>query len=113
MRDELLRSAERDALDIHRERMPWSAPLGSLLLSGVSSVRGDDGIAVSRAREAVRGFDAADMALHAAVSRRTLGKLVGGDEGAGLARQAEEWMASQAVKTSDRLTAMLAPGGRA
>jgi serine/threonine protein kinase/tetratricopeptide (TPR) repeat protein len=112
VRDELLRSAERDALDIHRERMPWSAPLGSLLLAGVSSLRGDDGLAVSRAREAVRGFDAADMALHAAVSRRTLGKLLGGDEGAGLARQAEAWMASQAVKTSDRLTAMLAPGGR-
>jgi hypothetical protein len=112
VRDELLRLAERDALDIRREQMPWSTPLASLLLAGVSSMRGDDGAAVLRAREAVKGFETADMALHATVSRRTLGKLLGGDEGAELARQADEWMVAQTVKNPERLTAMLAPGGR-
>ncbi|MGH7293717.1 MAG: hypothetical protein ACRELB_02235, partial [Polyangiaceae bacterium] len=110
--DDLLRSAERDAYAIRGERMPWSTPLASLLLAGVSSARGDDGPASGHASEALAGFAAAEMELHAAVSRSMLGKLIGGHEGAELTRQAEVWMTGQAVRDPDRLAATLAPPAR-
>jgi hypothetical protein len=61
-------------------------------------------------REAASGFDAADMALYAAAARRTLGKLVAGDEGRALVENAEEWMRSESIKNPARMAAMLTPG---
>jgi hypothetical protein len=106
----LLRAAARDARAIRGQRMPWSDPLVPLVHAGIEAVRGHRDGAVHRLRAAIAGFEAADMALHAAASRRVLGKLLGGDDGRALVEGAEAWMRSETVKNPAKMTAMLAPG---
>jgi hypothetical protein len=104
----------RDALDsagrIERERMDWATPKAKLLRAGIAMARDDRERAAALLRDAASGFDAVDMALYAAAARRTLGKLIAGDEGRALAEQAEAWMQSETVKNPARMTAMLVPG---
>ena len=71
---------------------------------------GDTGRAVSNLRAAVVGFTAADMGLYAAVAKRRLAALVGGDEGAALAAQSEAFLKAQLVADGERMSGMLAPG---
>ena len=108
----LLRAAERDARRIGGERMVWSAPLASLLLSGVAGARGEREAAVLHLRRAVSEFEQSEMKLGAAVARRRLGELVGGSEGAALRETAEDWMKRQGVTSPARVTALFAPGAR-
>jgi hypothetical protein len=107
---EAARMAIADARRIEREAMPWSDPLAKLLRAGAAARTDDDARAVELARSAAAGFEAADMQLHAAVARRMLGGLLGGDEGRVQREQADAWMASQAVRSPERIAAMLAPG---
>jgi hypothetical protein len=72
--------------------------------------RAGDERALALLREALRGFEEAEMGLYAAATRRCMGRLVGGDEGAAMVRSADEWMTAQTVKEPARLAAMLAPG---
>jgi serine/threonine protein kinase/tetratricopeptide (TPR) repeat protein len=109
-RAELLRDVERAARGVIRERMPWATPGAQLLRAGVARVRGDIDGAAALLRSSTSGFDAADMALHAAASRGALGELLGGDEGRALVDQAESWMRSESVKNPARMSAMIAPG---
>ncbi len=106
----LVRVAERDAGAIARERMPYADAFALLLRAGIANLRGEGARAHELLRSAAAAFDAADMSLHAAAARRSLGKLLGGDEGRALVDQAESWMHSQAVKNPARMAAMLAPG---
>jgi hypothetical protein len=50
------------------------------------------------------------MRYLAAVARRRLGELKGGDEGRMLIDQVNSWMSTQSIRNPDRFTAMLAPG---
>jgi hypothetical protein len=109
-RERLLREAERDAKKILRRRMPWSNPMGELILAGVHHLRGDDDRAVERLRSAITGFDTSEMALYANVSRRRLGELLGGDEGRSLVQTADGFMDEQRIRSPQRFAAMLAPG---
>ena len=59
---------------------------------------------------AERGFQRADMALHAAVARRQRGLLVGGDEGHVLVANADSWMSEQLIQSPARFASLLAPG---
>jgi hypothetical protein len=61
-------------------------------------------------REAVDVFSAAHMALYANVANRCLGLLLGGDEGAALAAEAESWMSSEGIREPAAVCAMMAPG---
>jgi hypothetical protein len=61
-------------------------------------------------REAIYGFESADMALYATAARRRLAQLVGGDEGKPLLAQTDAWMRDNGVVNPDALTAMVAPG---
>jgi serine/threonine protein kinase len=107
----LLSRANRDATALARLRMTWATPMAALLRAGVTVTRrGDDARAVAQLRDAVRGFEAAEMKLYAAAARRRLGGLVGGDAGAQMVREADEWMIAQTVKVPAKMTAMLAPG---
>jgi eukaryotic-like serine/threonine-protein kinase len=56
------------------------------------------------------GFEAIGMELFAAATRRQLGRLLGGAEGRTPIARADAWMASQAIRRPDRMTACLAPG---
>jgi hypothetical protein len=106
----LLRDAATASRRIERERMAWATPLAMLLRAGVAMARDERERAVGLLGDAASRFDAVDMALYAAAARRTLGKLVAGDEGRALVEQAETWMRSESIKNPVRMTAMLAPG---
>ena len=113
-RARLLRDAVRAARRIEGERADWATAKAKLLRAGIAVAGriGGEGTehAVSLLREAIAGFDAADMALYAAAARRCLGALLGGDEGRGLVRAADAWMMSETIKNPVRMTALLAPG---
>jgi hypothetical protein len=50
------------------------------------------------------------MGLYAAVSRRRLGQVLGGERGRELIAAADEWMLRQRIKKPALMTRMLAPG---
>jgi serine/threonine protein kinase/tetratricopeptide (TPR) repeat protein len=108
----LLAVAAGCARRIERERAPWTTPLARTLAAGVAFRRADAPRATDLLREAARGFDAAEMGLHAAAARRVAGELVAGDEGREMVRAAEAWMTAQRIKSPERMTRMLAPGFR-
>jgi tetratricopeptide (TPR) repeat protein len=111
-RDELLADARRTAAQIAREQMAWATPIAMMLRAGANAARGGAvaDATVGLLREAVRGFEAAEMALFTATARRTLGKVIGGDEGHTLVREADAWMQSQGIANASATARMLAPG---
>jgi serine/threonine protein kinase len=109
-RPALLRQVEADARAILRERAVWAAPLARMLRAGAANLRGQHDRAIQLLREAIYGFDAADMALCATAARARLADLVGGDEGRSLRAQTDAWMREQQVVRPAALTAMVAPG---
>jgi eukaryotic-like serine/threonine-protein kinase len=107
----LLREAATAARRMERERMDHATWKAKLLRAGIAVTRRESTeSAVSLLHEAIAGFDAADMALYAAATRRCLGALLGGDEGRQLLLGADAWMTSEMIKNPARMTAMLAPG---
>jgi serine/threonine protein kinase/tetratricopeptide (TPR) repeat protein len=106
----MLRKVEAGARAILREGAPWATPLGHLLRAGVASLRGRRDRAIVLLREAIYGFESADMSLYAAAARRRLASLVGGDEGESLLAQTDAWFREQQVTNVEALTAMVAPG---
>jgi hypothetical protein len=109
---ELCAEAKRLARAIAGERMAWATPIATLIEAGALAAggAGADANVVALLRRAAAGFDGAQMALFAAATRRSLGKVIGGDEGRELVRAAEAWMASQTIENTRAMTAMLAPG---
>jgi tRNA A-37 threonylcarbamoyl transferase component Bud32 len=106
----LLRSVERDAVQLEREKVPWSQAFASLIRAGRHSIGGDLIQAKRLLVESIARLEAADMHLYAAAASRRLGQLRGGDEGRALIEQADTWMRQQEIKNPARWTAMLAPG---
>ena len=106
----LLRIAERDARMIEKENMPWGNAFARQIRAGIAAARGETAKAIEFAASAEASFEAVDMALYAAATRRRRGQLIGGDEGRKLVEEAETWMAGQKIKNPDRMTDMLAPG---
>jgi hypothetical protein len=109
-REPMLAAAERLIRKIDRERAPWSAPYVPLAGAAMADIRGDRGSAVTLVERAIAGFESADMALHAAVARRRLGHLLGGDSGQALVRAADLWMTDQQIKNPLGMCRLLAPG---
>jgi hypothetical protein len=105
----VLRRARRDTRTLERGGMAWCEPAARVLRAALA-LREAPEVAIAELREAARGFQEADMALHAAVARRRLGKLIGGDDGRVLLDAAEAWFHAEGVKNPDALAAMLAPG---
>jgi len=81
-----------------------------VILAGVAFATGDHGAAAAELRSAIGRFESTGMALHAAVARRRLGAVVGGDEGRALTAEAEAWMTRAGITNADGLVRMLAPG---
>jgi serine/threonine protein kinase len=104
-----LRVAAQDARRLRRERMPWAEGLAAQFDGTIAALQGHKAAAALLA-EAVSRFDAAQANLHAAATRRRLGRLLGGSEGADLLDQAAAWMKAQGIKDAERMTAVFAPG---
>jgi len=109
-RRELMRSAERDARRIEKEKERWAAALAQLVRASLARLRDDDERATELLRAAIQGFDATQTGLHAAVARRRLGDLIGGAEGDEARQAATSFMRSHGIANPDGMTAMLAPG---
>ena len=105
-----LRIAEDLAKSIANEKMSWSNPLALLIQAGLARRRGDDSRAAALISQAIEGFVASDMALYAAVARRRLGEIIGGDQGGELIKKAGEWMNQQQIKNPVAVTNLMAPG---
>jgi hypothetical protein len=106
----LLAAAARDAARLYRERVPWLAALGDLLSAGIAATRGNPDTAAAQLRRALAGFDAAGMALHAAIARLRLAALVAGTEGAGLRAAAHGYAEREQITASGAVLDQLAPG---
>ena len=105
-----LRLAEKMASEIEQEGAPWADGIALLLRAAVASRRGETAIAADILRDTLMRFDSADMALFAAVTRRRLGEITGGEKGRALVVAADMWMREQGVEKPARIAAMLAPG---
>ena len=55
-------------------------------------------------------FAAGDMQLYAAVARRRLAALVGGDRGRELRRESDAYMTAQDVRNPAAMSRLIAPG---
>ena len=108
--DDLLEEALQKAKELERESMPWATGFVHAIRAGVTFARGDRAQALVLLDAAARAFDAADMGLHAMVSRRRHGELLGGDEGAMMTRDADEWMRAQTIKDPAHMAELLVPG---
>jgi hypothetical protein len=106
----LLRSAERDAAQIERAKMPWGNGLALLVRAGVAAGRRDTEEASRLLNTAETSLHGADMELYAAAARRIRGELMGGDGGRILIAEADALMLRQQIRNPARMTAMLAPG---
>jgi hypothetical protein len=93
-----------------RRRSKVNRALATLVRAGVSHTGGDEGAAVAWLRASVDALENADTRLFAAAARHYLGKLVKGDEGASLVRQAEDAMRAQSVRNVPAMCRCLAPG---
>jgi eukaryotic-like serine/threonine-protein kinase len=109
-RRERLHVAETMARRIAKERMPWSAPIVSLIRAGVAQQRDQVTSATAYLSDAVERFELADMHLHSAVAKRRQGEVFGGERGEQLIAEADNWMLEQNIKNPAQLTRMLAPG---
>jgi hypothetical protein len=90
--------------------MPWSDPIALLLEAGLAHLEGNAPLALQHLHDAAVRFDAADMKLYLAVTRRRIGDLQNDAAGRALKREAEEWMAAQDIKNPGAMTRTLAPG---
>ena len=112
VRRQRLREVRRMIRLVGEKRMPWTAPLASILEAGLAQARGDRGGAQSALRAAIASAEVADMAVHAAAARHELGLSIGGEEGATLVREAEEAMTTRGIRAPTRFAPVLVPGIR-
>jgi serine/threonine protein kinase len=108
------RDLQKQALAIAAHQAGDAQPLARanahLTRAGMHRALGDVERAAVELRAALTALDAMDTHLYANATRRRLGETVGGDEGAGLIAQAEQWMHARGVRNPVRMTAMLIPG---
>jgi hypothetical protein len=105
----LLRLAQRDAVMLAREHMPWTSALAKLIMAAIASRESDTTGAERLLRESIADLESVEMHLHAAAGRYALGSIVGGVEGSELRQIAEEWTAGQRVCNTASILAMVAP----
>jgi serine/threonine protein kinase len=108
--DSLVREAEATARRIEREGVHWADALAALVRASIASIRGNREEAARRLGFAASHLAKADMGLYAAVSRRRLGSILGGERGRALADSADAWMRNQKIKNPAGFAEMLAPG---
>ncbi len=102
--------ARKLASEMRREKMAWSDALAAAVRAAAAHLEGRPDESVAALDDAIRGFDATDMALMAAMARRRKGEILGGDEGGALVAAGNAFMTAQRIARPERMTAMLMPG---
>ncbi len=104
------RMARRCARKAGRCRLPLAAPFAALLEAGAAQLEGNRAATEVALRRALERLERLDTTLHAQAARRRLGETLGGEAGAKLVSEADDWMSGQGVRNPERMTAMLVPG---
>jgi hypothetical protein len=105
--EKIARSAARQ---IARERVPWAAPMADSLRAGADALGGARALAAERLARAAAEFDSAGMLSYAASSRRRLGQLEGGEEGARKIASADDAFRALGVRDPERMAGMHVTG---
>jgi hypothetical protein len=105
-----LAEARRVAAQLGREKTSYGTVWGAMLRAACAHRRKKGAEAITALRQAIVAADGAGMLLCAHASRRRLGEIQGGDEGARLGAEANAWMEREGVKNPSRLMAVIAPG---
>jgi hypothetical protein len=103
----LLAVARRASRQLERESMPSPSAYARLIRGAITAICGDTARAVTIFNEAVVCFEAVDMRLCAAATRRRLGELQDGPSGQEEVDRATSWMANEKIKNPDRMAAMI------
>jgi hypothetical protein len=106
---ELLRTAERGARRIARERISGADSMAQMILAGVALARGQRQEACRLLAAAEGTLMTRNMQLHAVTARRRRGQLVAGDEGRELVADADAWMIGQSIRNPERMTRVFTP----
>ena len=104
-------AAEEDAARLSRAaKLPIAEGAAALVRAGAAALRRRPEAALGHLETAIQRYEAADMALHAAVARRRKGELTGGEAGRAMIAAADGAMASGGIANGERWAAMIAPG---
>src|SRR6185369_12817722 len=96
-RDRALAIAAHHAKEIIGEKMAYAVGQGLLISAAVAHARGRTDDAAALLGQAIERLESTGMDLHAAVARRRLGELTGGDEGKRLCARADAWMTAGGI----------------
>jgi hypothetical protein len=107
-RTRLLQDARRHCRVLLNEPMDWSIGLGHLVFAGAMLSQGDERRALTSLKSAEERFESAGMALHAVLSRRARGRLIGGDQGRSLCDASDAWLRAQGVVNCTSMSRMIA-----
>jgi hypothetical protein len=102
--------ASRLAQALEKEKMPWAAPLATIVAALTKNAAGAKAEALALLERAAVEADAAQMTLYAAAARHQRGLGLGGLEGGALRNAAEETMRAQDIKAPARFASMYVPG---
>jgi hypothetical protein len=108
----LLGEASRLARRLEAERLPFCGAMAKLFLAECSLRRGEVESASTLLSDAALAFDAAEMLVYAASTRRQLGQLAGGEEGRTQVAVADQQLVELGTRNPARLAVVYAPGVR-
>ena len=106
----LLRHAEKMAAKLEREGLASTNAWASLIRATVAHRRGDEENAVARLHRAISGLENARLMGYAAAARRAQGMVMGGDTGAALVDNADQWLRARGVVDPAKFARIYAPG---
>jgi hypothetical protein len=107
-RQALVREAETMARQLVRRRLPWASPFALALRAGISLLNGERQDAAAHWEAALKGFEAAELSMNAAIAKQRLAELVGGTRGDALRDAASTWFCAEGIRDPVRFARIFA-----
>lgn len=111
-RKNLLEMAKKDVAALRGDDVAWSNALATSVEASAFVLVGDDESAVRKLDEAAGAYRRLDMHLHAVAADYERGRILGGDLGRAILRDAESWLIERHVVSPERLVALMFPRSR-
>ncbi|HKP60228.1 MAG TPA: hypothetical protein VJV78_26065, partial [Polyangiales bacterium] len=108
----LLAALRESIHTLARRGLSRSVGMGAMLAAALAAHLGQEAEMLRELRRALEIFDAAEVGMHGAATRRRLGQLLGGSEGAQLLAAGDAFMREQGVREPERMTELNCPGFR-
>lgn len=108
-RGRLVDIAKLAARRVEQQRTDWAQVLSELLRAGTAFMVGRPDQAVKLLRHAEKLGVEHEMFLHVASTRRRLGQILGGAEGAALIAEGTRWMTDQGIRNPDAMQRTILP----